>query len=52
VFEKENGPGIGFWISVALGAVAGGFALFLGAGFWVSAGIFVLVALAMGLLLS
>ena len=52
MFEKENGPGIGFWIAVGLGAVAGGFALYLGAGLWISLGIFVVVAVAMGLLLS
>ena len=52
VFEKENGPGIGFWISGVLGAVAGGFALYLGAGFWLAFGVFVVVAVAMGVLLS
>ena len=49
---KENGPGIGFWISLGLGAVAGVFALYLGAGIWLSLGVFVVVAVAMGLLLS
>ena len=49
---KENGPGIGFWIAVGIGAVAGAFALYLGAGVWLSLGVFVVVAVAMGLLLS
>ena len=49
---KENGPGIGFWIAMGLGAAAGAFALYLGAGLWLSAGVFIVVAVAMGLLLS
>lgn len=49
---KENGPGIGFWISLGIGAVAGGGALALGAGWLLALGIFVVVSVAMALLLS
>jgi hypothetical protein len=51
-FTKESGPGIGFWISVALGAISGIAALALGAGWLLSLVIFVIVSVAMGLLLS
>ncbi len=49
---NENGPGIGFWISLGLGGVAGIGALVLGAGFLLSFVIFVVVSVAMALLLS
>jgi hypothetical protein len=52
VFEKENGPGIGFWISVGLGVAAGAFAVYLGGGILGFLVVSVVVAVAMGLLLS
>lgn len=48
----ESGPGIGFWISLGIGAVAGVGSLFLGAGWLLAFGIFVVVSIAMALLLS
>ena len=48
----ESGPGIGFWISLAIGAVAGGGALALGASVLLSFGVFVVVSVVMTLLLS
>lgn len=52
VFERENDPGIGFWIAVGLGLVAGGFAVYFGGGVIGFLVVFVVVAVAMGLLLS
>lgn len=52
VFEKEDGPGIGFWISVGLGVAAGAFAVYLGGGIIGFLVVTVVVAVAMGLLLS
>ena len=49
---KESGPGIGFWISLGLGAVAGVISLVAGAGFLISLAIFVVVSVAMALMLS
>ncbi len=48
-FSEERGPGIGFWISLALGAVAGGLAMGLGAG-WIGF-VVVAVVVAIGMLL-
>lgn len=52
MFEKENGPGIGFWIAVGLGLAAGAFAVYLGGGILGFVIVSVVVAVAMGLLLS
>jgi hypothetical protein len=52
VFERENGPGIGFWIAVGSGLVAGAFAVYLGGGILGFLVVSVVVAVAMGLLLS
>ncbi|MBJ7357322.1 hypothetical protein [Nocardioides sp.] len=52
MFERENGPGIGFWISVGLGVVAGASAVYLGGGVLGFLIVSVVVAVAMGLLLS
>ena len=52
MFEKENGPGIGFWIAVVLGVAAGAFAVYLGGGVVGFLVVSVVVAVAMGLLLS
>lgn len=52
MFEKENGPGIGFWISVGLGVAAGAFAVYLGGGLIGFLVVSVVVGVAMGLLLS
>ena len=52
VFEKENGPGVGFWISVGLGLAAGAFAVYLGGGILGFLIVSVVVAVGMGLLLS
>jgi hypothetical protein len=52
VFEKENGPGTGFWIAVSLGVAAGAFAVYLGGGVVGFLVVSVVVAVAMGLLLS
>ena len=52
MFEKENGPGIGFWIAVGLGVAAGAFAVYLGGGILGFLIVSVVVAVAMGLLLS
>jgi hypothetical protein len=49
---RESGPGIGFWISVAIGAVAAGGALAIGASVLVSFGVLVVVTVVMALLLS
>jgi hypothetical protein len=49
---NENGPGIGFWISVGTGALAGIIALVAGAGLVVSAVIWVVVTVTLVLLLS
>ena len=52
MFEKENGPGVGFWISVGLGLAAGAFAVYLGGGLVAFLVVSVVVAVAMGLLLN
>jgi hypothetical protein len=52
VFEKENDPGIGFWIAVGSGVLAGAFAVYLGGGILGFLIVSVVVAVAMGLLLS
>lgn len=50
--SRESGPGLGFWISVALGALAGVIALVAGAGVLVSLVIFVVVSIGLVLVLS
>lgn len=52
MFERENGPGIGFWIAVGSGLAAGAFAVYLGGGILGFLIVAVVVAVAMGLLLS
>jgi hypothetical protein len=49
---NESGPGIGFWISLGIGVVAGIGSLFLGAGWLLALVIFVGVSVAMALMLS
>lgn len=52
VVTRESGPGLGFWISVAIGAVAGVVSFVVGAGFVLSLVIFIGVSVAMALMLS
>ena len=49
---RESGPGIGFWISVALGALAGVVSFVAGAGFVISLVIFVVVSVGLAVMLS
>ena len=49
---KESGPGLGFWISVALGALSGGICLVAGAGWLISLVVFVVVSVGLALMLS
>ena len=49
---NEFGPGLGFWISVALGLVAGVVTLFAGAGWLIAAIVWVIVSVVLILMLS
>lgn len=52
VVTRESGPGLGFWISVAIGAVAGVVSFVVGVGFVLSLVIFIGVSVGMALMLS
>ena len=49
---NEFGPGLGFWISVGLGLVAGVVTFFAGAGWLVAAIVWVVVSVVLILMLS
>ena len=49
---KEDGPGIGIWISMAIGLVAGLAFLWQGAGLLLAFIVFVVVSIVMAVLIS